>query len=580
MNFNRLRDALTGNERLLKKFREERKNALQQYVGNHYGDDGAESRVPLNLIELAAEIYVSHLAPENPRADVSTEFPSLMVAADKLEQALNHLIPEIRLGRHIERVVVESMFSMGICKVGLNYSKTVELGGVFHDVGQPFADYVDPEDFVWDTSARTWEEVTFMADKCVVTGGQLREAGLYDSDVVERLLKKSRRGSAKEEARDISIKDADRVEGLYDMYEIWNVYLPYEGKTVVLSHDVNEPLRVAEWQGPENGPYRFLSYSEVPSNILPLAPVSGWVDLHELTNVIYRKLGSQAKRQKTIFMAKGGSVKDAERLVKAGDGDVIRVDDPNGAKEIRFNGPDAQNMGFALQARNYFSYFAGNLDTLGGLSAQADTARQESLLDENSSFRMKRMSGKVKDFIGGVMADLAWYLFTDPFLEVPAVKEDKELNIRFERLITNSDMEGDFLDYNFSISPYSQRKPSPKEKERIIMGYLQQIGPFVQMMQEQGVTIDFANLTKLTSEYSDVPELRGIVRFQDEYPPEPYGEPPSRQLKPIQNAGGAKGEYKHTYESKSSMGGTESQLTQMAMGEGLQNNQAQALSGA
>lgn len=577
--YNRLMEAIDGNYRLLENFRENRISAIRQYVGRHYGKNGANDRVPLNLLELMVQIYVSRLAPDNPKSNVSSKYADLKRQCDNLELALNHLFGEIDLGGTLRMVITDSLFGIGIVKIGLNYSDTVEIGGEFHDVGQPFCDYVDLDDLVFDMSARSWEEVTFIGDKVVMTREQLLDAGLFDKDVVEKLTKKGVELDRDKKAKNISAKDADRVRNIYDFYELWNVYLPLEKKVVVVSTDVQEPLRIADWEGPEGGPYKFLYYNDVPGNLLPLSPIAALQDLHEITNIIYRQLGRQAQRQKTIMMATGGAQSDAERVMTATDGDVVRVDDPNKLREVRFNGPDAQNMGFALQARNYFSYFAGNLDSIGGLGAVADTARQESLIAESSSFRLKAMSEKVKKFIGAVMRDLGWYLFTDPFIDLPVVKRVESIGLEIERRVTADDMEGDFLDYNISMSPYDGGEPTPQEKVNAIMEYINYLAPYAPLLQSQGVAIDFTALSDMIAKFRNINELRDVIRYEDIIPEQPFGEPPSKYQTPIkpEPLGGRK--YEHTYESQASTRGTEAQLAQLAMGQGMQEGQAMTMAG-
>ena len=67
----------------------------------------------------------------------------------------------------------------------------------------------------------------------------------------------------------------------------------------------------------------------------------------------------------------------------ANDGEVILVNDANSLKEMRFGGPDQANLAFAIHAKATHSEIAGNLQTLGGLSPQADTLGQEQLLNQS-----------------------------------------------------------------------------------------------------------------------------------------------------------------------------------------------------
>lgn len=55
-----------------------------------------------------------------------------------------------------------------------------------------------------------------------------------------------------------------------------------------------DPIRIVDWEGPESGPFCILGFSEVPDQTMPLAPAATWYDLHNMINVLYRKMRRQA----------------------------------------------------------------------------------------------------------------------------------------------------------------------------------------------------------------------------------------------------------------------------------------------
>ena len=116
----RLRQAMAWSNKKLRPFRQNRLDALKQYVGKNFSDSGgATAKVPVNMIWMAVSIYQRQLVPQNPKALVLTEFPNLKAPAYELELALNHLLTEISYGATAKLALIESMFSMGIVKVGL-----------------------------------------------------------------------------------------------------------------------------------------------------------------------------------------------------------------------------------------------------------------------------------------------------------------------------------------------------------------------------------------------------------------------------------------------------------------------------
>ncbi len=56
----RLFASVQWSRRQLEPFRRNRRVMLEQYVGQHYGDSGSRKRVPINLREMAMNIYLGY----------------------------------------------------------------------------------------------------------------------------------------------------------------------------------------------------------------------------------------------------------------------------------------------------------------------------------------------------------------------------------------------------------------------------------------------------------------------------------------------------------------------------------------
>ena len=577
-DFKKLVDSLKYNKDGLTTFRDKRVKAIREYVGMNYSDRGTSYKVPLNLLELMVNIYTTQLVAKNPRSNVTTRAKELKPAAKTLELATNHLIQEIDLGKTLKEGVTDAVFSIGITKVGLNYSKTVEIGGFKHDVGQPFADNVQLDDFVFDLKARKWETISFAADRYRIPIEQVKKCGLYNKSVANKLVPEDESHEFRNEERASKISENTNKEFKEDEFkdycELWDVWLPEENLIITCNLDIEEPLRVTKWTGPEHGPYHLLGFNTVPGNVMPLSPASTLIDLHELTNKIFRQLARQAERQKTVTFANGKSIKDAERVVNANDGEVIRVDEANGIKEARFGGPDQQNMLFAQQARQLFSYMGGNLDSVGGLSPQADTAKQEQLISGASSQRLASMGEQVQEWASAIINDLSWYLWHDPLINMPVVKRVEGTDIEVVEHFSPETQEGDFFDYNINVNPYSLKEKTPSEQVQATMQYINMMGPWMPMMQQQGMNIDFDKLTDMVSDFGNIPSLKDIITFS--------GSPQESEMigQPTQKIGSMMGqnEYKHSYTSQSSLQGSENAMMSMLgqQGAGAQEGLAQS----
>ena len=81
----RLAEAMRFSNDRLRPFREHRFNAIREYVGRNYSDDGTMDRVPLNMLAMAIQIYSRQLAPNAPRVAVSTLHQKLSEESHGLE---------------------------------------------------------------------------------------------------------------------------------------------------------------------------------------------------------------------------------------------------------------------------------------------------------------------------------------------------------------------------------------------------------------------------------------------------------------------------------------------------------------
>jgi hypothetical protein len=386
-------------------------------------------------------------------------------------------------------------------------------------------------------SARHWDEIQFCGNQYRLPYELVMDSGFYNGPGRDRLTPSAQTniddlGDERAEAISQGIGSSD-IEEYRDHVNLWDIWLPMENLLVTLPADGDgPPLRVVEWDGPERGPYQILRYEDVSGNIMPLPPVSLWMDMHELVNQIFCKIGRQAKRQKDILGVRTGGSADGNRVINAGDGEAVNMDDPNNAREYKFGGIDQRNLAFMLSMKDLFSYLAGNLDSLGGLSPMSGTVGQDQLLAQNASKRVSDMQDRVIDFTSKVVRDLAFYLWNDPLIELPLVRRIKGIDMDIPVTFTPEQREGQFLDYNIDIEPYSMQHESPGMKlQTLVQVYTQFIAPNLQLMQQQGIAVNYEALLRIISKYSNMTELDDVLTFYDApqiYQPGPVGEMPTK----------------------------------------------------
>jgi hypothetical protein len=297
-----------------------------------------------------------------------------------------------------------------------------------------------------------------------------------------------------------------------------DLWLPKAGVVITMPWDLNEGiarfklLRNVEWNGPERGPYKLLSFNDVPDNVMPVAPASLWYDLHELNNDLFVKLGRQANRQKTLTLVqKGQGKEDGSKMVDASDGEAITVDSPKNVNEITMGGVNQQNFSFFMTVKELFNYMGGNIDTIGGLGASADTYGQDRLISQAATERLSKMQERTIKFTQEVGRDLAWYLWDDPLINIPITKNIPGTSMSIETSFNENTKAGSFFDYTFDIVPYSMTIESPGQKLSKIGQLLQQyIFPIMPNLQQQGLVLNGEKLLDLVARYSNVHELKNM----------------------------------------------------------------------
>lgn len=568
IDFKRLRSAVEWSVRQLEGPRAQRVHTVRQYVGSHYGKDGSDKHVPTNMIELAITIYLRQLAARAPQVMVSTGVDELKPFAANMALAINQLPDELGLAKTFRRLTLEAMVGLGVAKVGLCESEHHVDG---HDAGQPFVDVVSLDDYFVDMSAKTrgaiqYEGNDYWLDLDTARGMVDGHGGLEPDDHTVH--------GDQGEPRAEGVSADEGADMFRDKVWLRDVWIPRTRQVLTYGVKSHRILRVVDWDGPEHGPYYPLEYNDVPGNLLPLPPASLWLDIHELANVLFRKLGLQASAKKTVAAFQGGNDEDVERLKKAKDGEGIRYSGQPPA-QITVGGIDAPTLAFFLQARDLFSYFAGNLDSMGGLSPVSDTGVQDRLVSEAAGARMDAMKSITTEFAKDIFKALAWYEWTDPVRERVIQKSVEGTDIVLERVWSEETREGDFLDFNLDIDPYSMEDDTPASRlQKIGQVWERFIIPAMPMIQAQGGSVDVRKLMEVLSKLANVDELRELIVFGEPIPGDPQqGGSGAPSFKPANTT--------RTYERVNRPGATRSgkddAMSRILMGAGVQQSEAAAV---
>ena len=520
----RLLKAIENSTRVLRPFREVRKKLVKDFVGSMYGSSGDSGRqdIIMNLMYQTAETYTMSLAANRPRVLVTAQHTDVTWFAHSFQLGINNLIKEIRLEDTLRKAVMDSFFSMGIVKVYTADAGLVQLEGedAWVDPGKPFAENISLDDFCYDTTASEWRKSSFALNKYRISREKVLNDGAYNKKVAEELDVVSQYPGWNADSGEVPIREMLKSEtqeaGIEPMIDLMDVWLPKDKLVVTLPVGKNtEPLRVVEWEGPENGPFHTLSLTcEVPDNIMPVSPAMNLKPLHDLINGLLRKQRRQAQRQKDIPFYQAGHQDDARRIEKASDGEWTRVDNPDSVNVMKMGGVDPQNQAFSHSMKDTYDRMAGNLQMMAGLGPQSDTLGQDKLIHGAVTKREANMQYRVVDFTSRICRDLGSLLWHDQVLEIPQDFETSGIKVRADW--TPEVREGDFIDYNFEIEPFSMMYKSPSERMQGISSFVTQIAlPMEGMMQQYGGTIDIQELVEMYAELMDMPRLKQIVKFEE-----------------------------------------------------------------
>lgn len=538
----RLCNAMHSSRQVLEFHRVQRTHMVKQYVGGHLFEEGPRESVPVNMIAMYVSIVGRSLIAKNPRVMLSTFQRELKPTVSAMQAWANKEIERIDLANTLQRVVVDALFSLGICKVAL--ATPADAASVSWNIrgGEPFAQRVDLDDFVFDTHARDFSEVAFIGHRFRVPLEVVRDGAIYNKKVREKLTASedpTYNAEGDERISRIGRGDGhgDRTE-FEDLVDLWEVYLPRHRLVLTIPDDhldggasdgaygIGEALREQNWLGPEQGPYHLLSLGTVPGNAMPKAPIPDLIDLHEALNRTMRKSIRTIDRIKELLLFQGSNDSDADRINQASDGEAVRNDNPDRIKNVVFSGTALANLLTMAQTLNQtFSRQAGNLDIMGGLAPQSGTASQDRMLDQNSSRSIVDMQERVIGYVEKLLKGLMWYAWNDP---IKTQRSQHSVGVaEITREVTpQMRAQGRFEDLDIRVDPYSLQHQTPQTRLAALNQVIQSIViPMMPILQQQGVMFDVNAYLSKVAQYLDAPDLSDVLTIVE--PPSPDAAPSS-----------------------------------------------------
>lgn len=520
----KLARAMQKSRLTLRDYREKRVEAVRQYVGSGWSEWGTDKVNPINLLGLYVQIVGRSLIAKNPRVMLSTFEQSQKPTIAKIEKWANSEIERMRLATTLQRIVLDALFSIGIAKIALASPADSSIAGWQTKAGQPFCERVDLDDFVFDIHARSFEEVGFIGHRYRAPLDVVKE---------DRSFSAARKDLTASDDKFYNTEGDERINvmgrGYYsnqeeydDFVDLWEIYDPRRmavftfvaDATSGLINDRTKPLRAQRWIGPETGPIRILGYNTVPGNPMPKGQIPDLVPMAIAMNELVRKLLRQAERQKEVLLVSNARTETGERTRSANDGDLIQCDSPQDVTAVSYGGPNAQNFSMSMAVKDWFSWIAGNLDMMGGLSPQSKTATQDKMLEANASKGITDLQETTVAFTADVCKDLIWFWHHHPVNKMDSsYSHPGAPNATITRRATPQDRQQiPWSELQFKIDPYSIQFSTPESRLQMLNAVVQQvIIPGTPLLQSQGMQFDFGAYLSKVGHLGDMPDLQDVV---------------------------------------------------------------------
>lgn len=519
----RLLKAIRSSRSALEPFRRVRKELIRDYVGSYYAETGAENKTLVNLINQTARIYTISLAANNPQVLITTPRSESISFARRFEINLNKLISDMTLDKTFRSIVLDAFFCLGCGVVMMRDSDTRFHGlleseeDVWLDPGQPWLNRVSLDDLILDMPAKELTKMRYCGHRYRADYEKVMDEPGYSKKVKDKLKPTSRQnqdatGAARDIASDSGSAEDDDMKDMVWLQDIW---IAENNSIVTMSCDQGdlEPLIEREWLGSQAGPYKFLSLGDTPDNVIPTSPAINLKGMHDLQNRLHRRMEEDSDAHRVVNVYPPSMADDAKRLQNAERNSWQRRASPEQVKQFETGGVDQRDMAMATFIQTEYDRFAGNLQAMGGLGAQASTVGQEELIHGQLSKNVADMRLSVVNFASDCILDLGRLMWEDQTLELRTSMPVGNSGINVRSDWTPDHRLGEFDDYELRVEPYSMVFKTPQQHLQEYFQVLREIAPLWPMFQASGASLNAQLLVKELARLLNKPEIEQLITF-------------------------------------------------------------------
>lgn len=514
-HFDRLAGAVSTSWEQAKPYRELNQMLVDAAMGQYYPRFSSPMpEMPLNLMWMTHRAMSRWLSMRNPICMANTSVPQYKSFAEDAEIAVNRTIEEAEFGKVMSQVVDQALYSIGAL------STTADYVGDDQGMKQKIVmDSVPFPELVWDVGATVIEEGDYIGRRMKKTLVDVREHPLFDPELRMQVEPSSMRNrSTEDETNWQRVSGSFRTE-LYDYVELFQVWDRRSNRLYVWP--VGQPqikLMDMKWNGPAHGPIRLLHFGTPPGHPYPVSPMQDLFRLARAQNVLLAKALQQQQAAKGLMLYTSASKDEAKDVIDSVDLHSV-LQEHGSLRYTHIGGADPSTVAMQEKVRRDFSYAAGGLDALLGLSTQAPTLGQERMLSEGATATMQDKSQVVYDFIKAAVEDIYWFNIRDPETSTELTKSlgktgmtyNVKWNPEKRDFILNSGMR-----FEIDVEPYSYRSRTPDGRLADFLGALQLLQAWRPDMAAQGMSIDMESVFKTIAKYKDLPELYDAIILNQE----------------------------------------------------------------
>lgn len=107
--------------------------------------------------------------------------------AKEFEILMNHILGEMDFASSVRMCVMDSIFGVGVMKVGITPKSLEENASWYADAGMPFAEPIDLDNWVQDMSCARMEQMAYMGHRYRLPIEVIKESPLFNKESREKV---------------------------------------------------------------------------------------------------------------------------------------------------------------------------------------------------------------------------------------------------------------------------------------------------------------------------------------------------------------------------------------------------------